>query len=110
MKTQSRKAKGRRLQNLVAKKILKTFKHLKKEDVQVAIMSERGPDIKLSRIAKRLAPLQIECKNQQKMKTVYDFYSQAGRHGKLEPVVIMKQNSREPLVVIGFDYFFGLIK
>ena len=44
------------------------------------------------------------------MKTVYDFYSQAGRHGKLEPVVIMKQNSREPLVVIGFDYFFGLIK
>ena len=77
MKTQSRKAKGRRLQNLVAKKILKTFKHLKKEDVQVAIMSERGPDIKLSRIAKRLVPLQIECKNQQKMKTVYDFYSQA---------------------------------
>jgi len=75
MKTQSRKAKGRRLQNLVAKKILKTFKHLKKEDVQVAIMSERGPDIKLSRIAKRLVPLQIECKNQQKMKTVYNFYS-----------------------------------
>ena len=44
------------------------------------------------------------------MKTVYDFYSQAGRHGRLEPVVIMKQNSREPLVVIGFDYFFELIK
>ena len=110
MKTKSRKAKGRRLQNYVRDKILKTFKHLKKEDVQVALMSETGPDIKLSRIAKRLVPLQFECKNQQKMKTVYDFYSQAGRHGRLEPVVIMKQNSREPLVVIGFDYFFELIK
>jgi len=38
---------------------------------------------------------------QQKMKTVYDFYSQAGRHGKLESVVIMKQNARNPLVSLG---------
>ena len=29
MKTKSRKAKGRRLQNYVRDKILKTFKHLK---------------------------------------------------------------------------------
>ena len=109
MKTKSRKAKGRRLQNFVRDKILKTFKHLKPVDVQVAIMSERGADIKLSRIAKRLVPYQFECKNQQKMKTIYDFYRQAEKHGKLEPVVIMKQNSRAPLVVIGLDHFFDLI-
>ncbi len=110
MRIKSRKAKGRRLQNFVRDKILKTFKHLKKEDVQVALMSETGPDIKLSRIAKRLVPLQFECKNQEKMRTVYDFYKQAKRHGSLEPVVCMKQNSREPLIVIGFDYFFELIQ
>ena len=110
MITKSRKAKGRRLQNFVRDKILKVFKHLKKEDVQVALMSQQGPDIKLSRIAKRLGPYQFECKNQEKMKTIYQFYSQARRHGKLEPVVIMKQNSRDPLIVLGFDHFFDLIK
>tara|TARA_R100000458_G_C8187921_1_gene182660 strand:+ start:174 stop:506 length:333 start_codon:yes stop_codon:yes gene_type:complete len=109
MKTKSRKAKGRRLQNFVRDKILKTFKHLKTVDVRVAIMGESGADIKMSKTAKRLCPYQFECKNQQKMKTIYDFYNQAEKHGDLEPVVIMKQNSRDPLVVIGLDHFFDLI-
>ena len=33
MKQKSRKAKGRRLQNYVRDKILKTFRHLKTKDV-----------------------------------------------------------------------------
>ena len=30
--------------------------------------------------------------------------------GKLEPVLVMKMNSREPLVVIDFEHFIELIK
>lgn len=45
------------------------------------------------------------------MKTVYDFYKQASKNcGKLEPCLIMKMNTREPLVVIDFEHFLELIK
>ena len=49
--------KGRKLQKLVAEKILKTFRHLKKSDVQVAATGVNGPNLQLSRIAKRLCPV-----------------------------------------------------
>ena len=64
MKQSSRRKKGKLLQNLVREKILKTFRpHLKKKDVDVASTGETGPDIKLSRIAKRLVPYSFETKN-----------------------------------------------
>ena len=45
------------------------------------------------------------------MKTIYDFYNQAYKNsGKLEPVLVMKMNTREPLVVIDFEHFIDLIK
>mgnify|MGYP003641626219 CR=1 FL=1 len=51
--------KGRKLQNLVRNKILKTFPHLKENDVEVASTGQNGPDVRLSRIAKRLIPYQF---------------------------------------------------
>ncbi len=45
------------------------------------------------------------------MKTIYDFYKQASKNcRKSEPVVVMKMNTRDPLVVIDFDHFLELIK
>ena len=45
------------------------------------------------------------------MKTIYDFYKQASKNSKkLSPVVVMKMNSRNPLVVIDFEHFLELIK
>ncbi len=45
------------------------------------------------------------------MKTIYDFYKQASKNArKLSPVVVMKMNTRDPLVVIDFDHFLELIK
>ena len=44
------------------------------------------------------------------MKGVYDWYKQAGKNTKLEPVVVMKMNTRTPLVVIDLDAFIDLIK
>ena len=106
----SRRAKGRLLQIIVRDKILKAFPHLKPEDVVVAKNGENGEDIKLSRIAKRLIPYQFECKNQQKLLTLYKFFRQAEKHGKLDPVLIVKLNSRKPLAVIDLDHFISLIK
>ena len=71
MKPRYTSRKGRKLQNLVRNKILKMFPHLKDNDVDVATTGENGPDLKLSRIAKRLIPYQFETKSQQRMKTIY---------------------------------------
>jgi len=72
---------------------------------------QTGPDVVLSKVARKLVGVNFECKNQSKMKTIYDWYRQAskGQH-KLTPAVAMKMNSREPLVVISLDDFFELIK
>ena len=106
-----RRRKGKKLQNYVQKLIRKTFPHLKKKDVGVAGNGVNGPDIILSDTAKRLCPYLFETKNQNKMKTIYEFYNQARKNaGHLEPVVVMKMNSREPLVVLDVEHFFKLIK
>ena len=62
--------KGRKLQSLVRNRLLKVFTHLKENDIDVAKTGENGPDIKLSRIARRLIPYQFETKSQQRMKTI----------------------------------------
>jgi hypothetical protein len=111
MKQSSRRRKGKFLQNLVRDKILKNFPHLKRKDVDVANTGENGRDIKLSKVAKLLVPYSFETKNQEKVKTVYDWLDQAKRNaGPLEPIVVMKQNTRRPLAVITLDHFFDLIK
>ena len=53
-KRRKRYLKGRRLQNYVRDKLLKTFPHLRKRDVSVALAGQQGPDIILSRTGKKL--------------------------------------------------------
>ena len=111
MKQRSRKAKGKKLQNFVREKLLKAFRHLKKNDVVCEQNYKPGADSILSKVAKKLCPYSFECKNQEKMKTIYDFYKQAQKNsGKLEPVLVMKMNTREPIVVIDFEHFIELIQ
>jgi len=111
MRQRSRKAKGRRLQNYVRYRILKTFPHLRRKDVICVENFAPGPDIILSKTARKLCPYSWEIKNQEKMKTIYDFYKQSKKNaGKLEPVVVMKRNSRDPLIVLDFEHFLKLIK
>ena len=102
--------KGRKLQNLVRNKLLKTFPHLKETDIQVARTGENGPDIRLSRIAKRLIPFQFETKAQQRMKTIYKWKKQSEKKTNLDGAVVMKSNGKDPLVVINLDLFLDLIK
>ena len=102
--------KGRKLQSLVRNRLLKVFTHLKENDIDVAKTGENGPDIKLSRIAKRLIPYQFETKSQQRMKTIYQWHRQASKKTNLDGVVLMKSNGQDPLVVISLDLFLDLIK
>ena len=110
MRNSSRKAKATKLQNIIRSKILKAFPHLKKRDVDTAKEGQSGPDIILSRIAKKLCPYQFEIKSQNRMRTMWKWYKQASKNTKLNPVVLAKCNSRDPLVLIDMDHFFDLIK
>ena len=106
----SRKAKGRRLQNWVRDALLCAFPNLKKdEDVCCAIMGESGVDVKLSRFAQGLFPFSIECKNKETWKGLYDAYDQAISNANLEPVVVLKMNKRDPLIVLDFKKFVAII-
>ena len=104
----SRKAKGRRLQNWVRDSLRGLFLTLTDDDVRVAIMGETGSDIKLSKTAKKLFPYDIECKNTEGWKKVYDAYDQADGHGDDQPLVFIKMNRREPLVVVNAKHFMRL--
>ena len=45
------------------------------------------------------------------MKTIYNWYKQSSKNSnKLMPCVVMKMNTRQPLVVIDLDDFMDLIK
>ena len=69
MNPTSKKRKSALLQNMVKDKILKAFPHLKKKDVVTASTGQNGPDIVLSKVARKLVGVNFECKNQNKMKT-----------------------------------------
>ena len=109
-KRRKRYLKGRRLQNYVRDKLLKTFPHLRKKDVSVALVGQQGPDIILSRTGKKLVGHNFEIKNQNRMSTVWKWYNQACKNTKLDAAVIMKSNTRAPLAVIDLDHFLDLIK
>ncbi len=107
----SKKRKSALLQNLVKDKILKVFPHLKKKDVSTASTGQNGSDIRLSKVARKLVGVNFECKNQNKMKTIYNWYKQSSKNSnRLMPCVVMKMNTRQPLVVIDLDDFMDLIK
>ena len=104
----SRKAKGRRLQDWVRDSLRGLFLTLTDDDVKVAIMGERGADVKLSKQAKKLFPYDIECKNTEGWAKVYNAYDQADGHGSDHPVVFIKMNRRTPLAVVDAKHFMKL--
>lgn len=108
MKIQSAKAKGRKLQQWVRDKINGMFQHLTDRDVKSTSMGASGNDVQLSEAAFKVFPYSIECKNQAKMKPVYDAYYQAKKGGPGEPLVIIKTNHEDALAIIKADHFFHL--
>ena len=111
MKPNSRKAKGRYLQNIVRDRIIKLYPVLGKDDIRTSLMSETGADIKLtSHTSRKLFPYSIECKNRQDFKTLYNYFNQARRHVALEPLLCVKMNRERPLAIVDLEHLFQLIE
>jgi len=107
MKTQSAKAKGRRLQQWVRDQLIEKLE-VHPEDVESRSMGAGGEDLIMARAAREKFPYSVECKNQEKM-NVWESYSQAtDNSGNYEPIVVIKRNNHKPLVVVDAEYFVRL--
>jgi len=110
MKTSSCKAKGRRLQDAVAKSLQETYTSLREGDIQVAIMGQSGRDIKLSPSAEDIIPFDIECKNTEKL-SIWAAMEQAEsnkKEGRI-PLVIFKRNRSKTYAVIEWEKLLELL-
>ena len=109
MKTQSAKAKGRRLQQWVRNLLIEKLE-VHPEDVESRSMGAGGEDLIMARAAREKFPYSVECKNQEKL-NVWESYSQAVENSKdYEPIVVVKRNNHKPLVLVDAEYFVGLHK
>ncbi len=106
MSPRSAKAKGRKLQNWVAEQLLSTLKRLTSLDVRSTPMGVNGVDVQLSTAAYNQFPYDIECKNTERMTTLYNYYEQAISHDSGgEPLLIVKMNHKKPLAVVDAEHF-----
>ena len=109
MKTQSAKAKGRRLQQWIRDQLIEHLM-VSEEDVESRSMGASGEDLIMAKEARRKFPYSIECKNQEKI-NVWSAYDQATENsGNYTPIVVIKRNRSKPLVVIDAESFIDLHK
>ena len=109
MKTQSAKAKGRRLHQWFRDLLIEKL-DIHPEDVESRSMGAGGEDLIMARAAREKFPFSIEAKNQEKL-NVWEAYKQASENsGDYEPLVVLKRNNHKPLVLIDAESFVKLIK
>tara|TARA_Y100001937_G_scaffold105678_1_gene146747 strand:- start:5 stop:340 length:336 start_codon:yes stop_codon:yes gene_type:complete len=109
MKTQSAKAKGRKLQKWMRELLIEKL-DIHPEDIESRSMGAGGEDLIMARAAREKFPMSIECKNQEKV-NVWESYKQAEDNSKnYEPIVVIKRNNSKPLVVIDAEYFVSIFK
>lgn len=104
MRPQSAKAKGRRLQQWVRDQLIEHLE-VHPEDIESRSMGAGGEDLIMARDARQKFPFSIECKNQEKL-NIWDAYEQScANSGDYEPIVFIKKNGKNPLVVLDAEYF-----
>ena len=109
MKTQSAKAKGRKLQKWMRELLIKKL-DIHPEDIESRSMGAGGEDLIMARAAREKFPMSVECKNQEKV-NVWESYKQAEDNSKdYEPVVVIKRNNSKPLVLVDAEYFVSMFK
>ena len=110
MKTQSCKAKGRRLQQMIVSELLEIFEHLNCDDIRSTSMGASGEDIQLSAAARLSLPYSFEAKNQEKV-NIWSALEQAKTNTppNCDPVVVFKKNGQKPHVMISWDLFKRMI-
>jgi hypothetical protein len=112
MKTRSAKNKGKRLQLEVRNFLREKFKNeLEDGDIETTIASEGGVDIKLSPLAKKKIPFDVECKNQEKI-NIWSCIKQAEDNSKDEkriPMVVFRRNNAKTYCVMEFQKLIELL-
>ena len=107
MRTQSAKAKGRRLQQWFRDLLIDKLR-IHKEHIESRSMGAGGEDLIMARAARQKFPYSIECKNQEKI-NIWESYKQADENSNsYEPVVVLKRNKHKPLVLVDAEYFVEL--
>ena len=107
MKTQSAKAKGRRLQQWIRDILIEKL-NVHPEDIESRSMGAGGEDLIMARAARESFPYSIECKNQEKI-NVWESYKQAEENSKdYEPIVVLKRKNQKPLILVDAEYFVNL--
>ena len=109
MKTQSRKAKGRRLQQKFMQLLIEKL-DIDPEDIESRSMGAGGEDLIMSKAARNKFPYSVECKNQEKL-NIWSAWDQANSNrGIYEPIVVIKRNGVPPLVVLEAENFLDYVK
>ena len=117
MRISSLKSKGRRLQQEVVHTLRKHYE-LDKDvedtyigDIQCINMGATGKDIKLSPIAEKKIPFDIECKNTEKA-SVWSWWEQSKSNTKKDriPLVVFRRNRSETLCLLKFDDLLEVMK
>ena len=111
MKSRSAKNKGARLQNEVRKTLLEAFPELPEDSIKCAIMGESGVDLIIHSSARKLLPLSIEAKNQERL-NIWQAIEQAKQNQieDTEWVVFFKRNRSEIFTCISQDFFVYLLR
>lgn len=109
----SRKAKGRRFQQMIADKIGELLNLPVGKDEMIASreMGQSGTDIRLIGPAKELFPFAVECKNQESW-SIHNWIQQAKDNEDKDTdwLLFCKRNRMKPVVVMDMDVFFEIIK
>jgi hypothetical protein len=110
MKPQSAKAKGRKLQQYIAEKILELFPELTERDVKSTSMGVSGDDIQLSEEATKKFPFSVEAKNQERLQ-IWEALKQSTKDNRdLTPLLVFKRNRSEVYCAMKFEDFLSLLK
>lgn len=115
MKTSSAKDKGRKLQQHVRDALLEAFPTLEPDDVKSTSMGAQGEDVQLSPAARKLMPIAVETKARNSI-AACRFFEQAQEHaravkgGKAQPVVVMKKDRKQPVVMVSLEFFVELLQ
>ena len=110
MNTASAKAKGRRLQQHVVKRILDTFPALSDKDVVSVPMGVNDADVRLSEAAQKVFNFAVECKNTERL-NLWDSLKQC-ENDKRDgvPLFIFKRNRSDVYCVLKFDELLNLLR
>ena len=109
MKIKSSKAKGRRLQLLVASLIQEKL-NLSPNECHSNRLSKSGEDIWLSSQGRRIFPYSVECKNTEKI-NIWQALKQAEVNSKGEntPLLVFKRNKGPVYCTLPFETLLNLL-